>query len=274
VISRDGFEMRVSVKVVIRVRPDQAPMMVAKIGSIENLIDHVIHPMIDSSFRNQASSTEAMNFMQDRAVEQSKAEQRTQEELLKYHVECVSVLISQIILPQDLMEIQTRRVIAAQQQAMFQEQQRSEQERIATENTRAKADSQKNLVAAEIGVQVAEQTKQKTIIEAEGRARAVEVEGEAEGSRILAVGNATAEAYEKQVAAVGQANLAGIEVTKAIAAAGLKITPEIVVGGGGDGSVFSAFMAQLLNANRTALIAPPSTNGSSGQTESPAPSSI
>ncbi len=217
VISRDGFEMRVSVKVVIRVRPDQAPLMVAKIGSIENLIDHVIHPMIDSSFRNQASSTEAMNFMQDRALEQTKAEQRTQEELTKYHVECVSVLISQIILPQELMEIQTKRVIAAQQQAMFIEQQKSEQERIATENTRAKADRQIDLVAAQIGVQVAEQTKQKTIIEAEGRARAVEVEGEAEGKRIQAVGAATAEAYDKQVEAVGQFNLAGIEVTKAIA---------------------------------------------------------
>ena len=74
VISRDGFEMSVSVKVVIRVRPDQAPLMVAKIGSIENLIDHVIHPMIDSSFRNQASSSGAMNFMQDRAEEQQQAE--------------------------------------------------------------------------------------------------------------------------------------------------------------------------------------------------------
>src|SRR6185295_1460427 len=41
VISREGFEMRVGVKVVIRVRPEQAPLMVAKIGSIENLIDHV-----------------------------------------------------------------------------------------------------------------------------------------------------------------------------------------------------------------------------------------
>src|SRR6185312_688167 len=241
VISRDGFEMRVSAKGVIRVRPDQAPLMVAKIGSIENLIDHVIHPTIDSAFRNQASSTEAMNFMQDRAVEQSKAEARTQEELLKYHVECVSVLISQIILPQDLMEIQTRRVIAAQQQAMFAEQQRSEKERIATENTRAQADSQKSLVAAQIGVQVAEQTKQKTIIEAEGRSRAVELEGAADGARILAVGTATAEAYEKQVAAVGQANLAGIEVTKAVATAGLKITPDIVVGGGGGSGESSIF---------------------------------
>src|SRR5262249_49485860 len=135
IISRDGFEMRVSVKVIIRVRPDQAPLMVAKIGSIENLIDHVIHPMIDSSFRNQASSTEAMNFMQDRAVEQSKALDRARDELERYHVECVSVLISQIILPQELLQIHTSRVIAAQQQEMFIEQQRAEQTRIATENT-------------------------------------------------------------------------------------------------------------------------------------------
>jgi regulator of protease activity HflC (stomatin/prohibitin superfamily) len=269
VISKDGFEMRVSVKVVIRVRPDQAPLMVAKIGSIEKLIDNVIHPMIDSSFRNQASSTEAMNFMQDRALEQAKAEARAREELEKYHVECVSVLISQIILPQELMEIQTRRVIAAQQQAMFVEQQKAEEKRIDTENTRAKADKQPELVAAQISVQVAEQTKQETILTAEGRARAVELEGEAEGKKILAVGQATAEAYDQQVAAVGQINLAGIEVTKSIAAAGLKITPDIMVGGGGgDGgsSVFSAFIAQLLASN-SGLLPPATQNG--GQNGSP-----
>ncbi len=253
VISRDGFEMRVSVKVIMRVRPDQAPLMVAKIGSIENLIDHVIHPMIDSSFRNQASSTEAMNFMQDRAVEQAKALERAKDELEKYHVECVSVLISQIILPQELMSIQTQRVIAAQQQDMFIEQQRAEQTRIATENTRAQANRQVDLVAAQIGVQIAEQTKQKTIIEAEGNARAVELQGAAEGQKILSVGNATAEAYAKQVAAVGQLNLAAIELTKSVAGAGLKITPDIMVGGGdgaGGSSIFAAFMAQLMAGNR------------------------
>lgn len=254
VISREGFEMRVGVKVVIRVRPEQAPLMVAKIGSIENLIDHVVHPMIDSSFRNQASSSEAINFMQDRADEQAKAEARTREELEKYHVECVSVLISQIILPHELMEIHTRRVIAAQQQDMFIEQQRSEATRVDTENTRAKADKQPELVAAQISVQIAEQTKQRTILEAEGRARAVELEGAAEGQKILAIGTATAEAYEQQVAAVGQANLAGIEVTKSIAAAGLKITPDVQVSGDGVGgsNVFNAFIAQLLATNRNA----------------------
>ncbi|MGE0057977.1 MAG: SPFH domain-containing protein [Dehalococcoidia bacterium] len=249
VISRDGFEMRVSVKVVIRVRPDQAPLMVAKIGSIDNLIDHVIHPMIDSSFRNQASSTQAMNFMQDRALEQTKAETAARAELERYHCECVSVLISQIILPGELMDIQTRRVIAAQQQEMYVEQEKAERTRIATDNTRALADRQPDLVAAQIGVQIAEQNRERTVIEATGRARAVELEGEAEGRKILAIGNATAEAYDRQQEAVGQMNLAGIEVTKAIAAAGLKITPDIMVGGGGsDGgnNIFSAFIAQLL----------------------------
>jgi regulator of protease activity HflC (stomatin/prohibitin superfamily) len=268
VISRDGFEMRVSVKVVIRVRPEQAPLMVAKIGSIENLIDHVVHPMIDSSFRNQASSSEAMNFMQDRADEQAKAEARTREELEKYHVECVSVLISQIILPQELMEIHTRRVIAAQQQEMFVEQQKAEATRVDTENTRARANQQPALVEAQIGVQIAEQTRQKTIVEAEGRARAVELEGEAEGKKILAVGQATAEAYEKQVEAVGQMNLAGIEVTKSIAAAGLKITPDIMVGGGGadgGGNIFSAFLAQLMTGNRLSIEPPSNGNGSGRQ---------
>ena len=264
VISRDGFQMRVSVKVIIRVRPEQAPLMVAKIGSIGNLTDHVIHPMIDSSFRNQASSSEAMNFMQDRAVEQAKAEERARAELDKYHVECVSVLISQITLPQELMEVQTKRVIAAQQQAMYQEQQRAEQERIATENTRAQANKQLDLVAAQVGVQIAEQTRNSTIIEAEGRARAVELAGEAEGKKILAVGQATAEAYEAQKNAVGQGNLAGIEIMKTVAAANLKITPDIMVGGGGsDGnSVFSAFIAQLLASNRAAA------NGSNGASTS------
>ncbi len=259
VISRDGFEMRVSVKVVIRVRPDQAPLMVAKIGSIENLIDHVVHPMIDSSFRNQASSSEAMAFMQDRADEQAKAEARARVELEKYHVECVSVLISQIILPQELMEIHTRRVIAAQQQAMLVEQQKAEEKRIDTENTRAKANKQPELVAAQIAVQIAEQEKQQTILSAEGRARAIELEGAAEGQKILAIGQATAEAYDKQVDAVGQMNLAGIEVTKSIAMAGLKITPDILIGGsGGSGSdgtsnIFSAFIAQMMASNNGRL---------------------
>lgn len=256
VISRDGFQISVSVKVVIRVRPDQAPYMVAKIGSIENLIIHVIHPMIDSSFRNQASSTSAMNFMQDRQDEQRKAEERAKLELERYHVECVSVLICQINLPQDLMDTQTIKIIAQQQQAMYQEQQKAELTRIATEKTRAEADQQKNLVEAEIGVKIATQNKEKAIraaegegeslrLRAEGEAKGIKAKGEAEGAKILAIGEATAKAYELQNKAVGQQGVTAIEIAKQIASGNVKVTPDFLVQGGDNlGGLLSAYLTK------------------------------
>jgi len=265
VVSRDGFEISVSVKVIIRVRPDQAPYMVAKIGSIENLIMHVIHPMIDSSFRNQASSTSAMNFLQDRQEEQKKAEERARVELERYHVECVSVLICQIKLPQELMDTQTKKIIAQQQLAMYQEQQKAEGTRIATEKTRAEADQQKNLVEAEIGVKIAEQHKQKAIrfaegegesvrLRAEGEAKAIRAKGDAEGARILAIGESTARAYELQNKAVGAQGVTAIEIAKQVAAGNVKVTPDFLVQGGENlGGLLSAFLTSLMTTKTKAV---------------------
>ncbi|MBK7211735.1 MAG: hypothetical protein IPH88_00255 [Bacteroidales bacterium] len=264
VISRDGFEISVAVKVIIRVRPDQAPYMVAKIGSIDNLIQHVIHPMIDSSFRNQASSTSAMNFLQDRQDEQKKAEERARLELEKYHVECVSVLICQIRLPQELMDTQTLKIIAQQQQAMYQDQQKAEQTRIATEKTRSEAELQKSLVEAEIGVKIAEQNKQKAIrfaegeaegirIRAEGEAKGIKAKGDAEGSKILAIGEATAKAYELQNKAIGQQGVTAIEIAKQIATGNIKVTPDFLIQGDNNvGSLLSGFLTKLI-ADKVAI---------------------
>jgi uncharacterized membrane protein YqiK len=268
VISRDGFEISVSVKVIIRVRPDQAPYMVSKIGSIDNLIQHVIHPMIDSSFRNQASSTSAMNFMQDRQEEQKKAEDRARLELEKYHVECVSVLICQIMLPQELMDTQTMKIIAQQQQAMYQEQQKAESTRIATEKTRAEAEQQKNLVEAEIGVKIAEQNKVKAIrfaegeaesirLRAEGEAKGIKAKGDAEGSKILAIGESTAKAYELQNKAVGQQGVTAIEIAKQIASGNIKVTPDFLVQGNENlGGLLSAYLTNLIAPKKEEKIFP------------------
>ena len=251
----------------IRIRPDQAPYMVAKIGSIDNLISHVIHPMIDSSFRNQASSTSAMNFLQDRQDEQRKAEERARLELEKYHVECVSVLICQITLPQDLMDTQTKKIIAQQQKAMYEDQQKAEQSRIATEKTRAEADQQKNLVEAEIGVKIAEQNKMKAIrfaegeaesirLKAEGQAKGIRATGEAEGSKILAMGEATAKAYTMQIKAMGQQGVTSIEIAKQIAAGNIKVTPDFLVQGGDNlGGLLSAFLTNLVSGRQAEMTA-------------------
>ena len=249
VISKDGFPIQVAVKVVIRVRPDQAPYMVAKVGSIDNLIQHVIHPMIDSSFRNQASTASAMNFLQSRSEEQTKAESRARADLERYHVECVSVLICQIRLPEDLMQTQTKRIIAEQQQEMYKMEQKSQAERTEMEKMRATADQQPTLVASEIAVKVAAQKKTEMITLAEGSAEAKALEGVGEGkrlkaigdgeaSKIAAIGEATAQAYSKQQAAIGEEAIKQIKIVELIAAAiengNIKIVPDVLVTGGGN----------------------------------------
>jgi regulator of protease activity HflC (stomatin/prohibitin superfamily) len=260
IVSKDGFEMTVEVKVILRVQPEQAPHMVARIGTIENLIEHVVHPLIDSSFRNQASSSEAMKFMQDRHDEQSKAEDHVMNELTKYHVECVSVLICQIKLPERLMETMTNKVVANQQMSMYDAQQETEGRRREMEKTKAQADLQPSLVKAEIDVQIATQQKQQAIILAEGKGQSIKLEqegiaagveavGKAEGEKIRAIGQATAEAYSKQAQALGQQPLSIIEIMKQVSEGKVKITPDIVVSGNGDGgsnNVLSAFIASMM----------------------------
>lgn len=270
IISKDGFPIEVSVKVIIRVRPEQAPYMVAKIGSIENLVQHVIHPMIDSSFRNQASSTSAMSFMQDRQEEQRKAEERARSELEKYHVECVSVLICQINLPQELMDTQTKRIIAQQQQEMYRAEGDAQVERATTMKKKAQADMQPKLVEAEIGVQIAEQSKKNTVIaaeaegeskrlNAEGQARGIKAIGDAEASKILAIGKSTAEAYQLQNAAIGGAGVTAIEIAKQIAQGNVKITPDLLVqGGDSSGGLLSTYLAQLVLAGQKKIPEPAS----------------
>lgn len=249
VISKDGFEILVGVKVVIRVQPEQAPYMVARIGSIENLITNVIHPLIDSSFRNQASSAAAMEFMQDRHDQQEQALQRAIRELSNYHVEVLSVLICQIGLPADLMETQTNKVISDQQQSMYNQQKLAEEQRIMMQKTKAQADKQADLVAAEINVQIAEQRKAEAIVLAEGESTKRKLEGEGEAAKILAIGQATAEAYNLTKAAVGAEGLVAIETMKLISAGNVNITPQIMVGK--DGSLVDVVLANMLQAKQT-----------------------
>ena len=130
VISKDGFTMQLEVRVVFRVKPEDAPFMVAKIGGIDRLIQNVMHPLIDSIFRNQASESSAMAYLQNRHEEQERAEARVRAHLLKYHVDVVNVLICHIHLPEELMKTQTEKILAEQRQNMFNAQREAEEKRI------------------------------------------------------------------------------------------------------------------------------------------------
>ena len=270
IVSKDGFEMMVEVKVIIRILPEEAAQMLARIGTVKNLIENVIHPLIDSSFRNQASSTEAMQFLQHRHEEQCKAKNHVAAELEKYHVECVNVLICQIQLPDSLMNTLTSKVVASQQMAMYDAQEEAQGRRKEMERTKAQADMQPTLVKAELDVKIADQQKQQQIILAEAKSQSTRLEQEgiaagvksvgfAEAEKIAAVGEATAKAYDQQVSALGKDALSLIEVVQKIADAKIKITPDVLVqgaqaGAGGAHSVLdilSGLLAKNLNDRST-----------------------
>ncbi len=237
VISKDGFTMQLEVRVVFRVKPEDAPFMVAKIGGIERLIQNVMHPLIDSIFRNQASESSAMAYLQNRHEEQERAEARVRAHLLKYHVDVVNVLICHIHLPEELMKTQTEKILAEQRQNMYNAQREAEEKRIQLEKTKSQADNQKDLMAATVGVEIAGKRSEQRKAEADGEAHYILQTGKAEAEKVRLMGEAQGVAYHEQVNALGAQGVALIETLKVIGEKGVRITPDVMASGGsGDGA--------------------------------------
>ena len=236
VISKDGFTMQLEVRVVFRVKPEDAPFMVAKIGGIERLIQNVMHPLIDSIFRNQASESSAMAYLQNRHEEQERAEARVRAHLLKYHVDVVNVLICHIHLPEELMKTQTEKILAEQRQNMYNAQREAEEKRIQLEKTKAHADNQKDLMAATVGVEISIKRSEQRKAEGEGEAHYILQTGKAEAEKVRLMGEAQGVAYHEQVNALGAQGVALVETLRVIGEKGVRITPDVMAtGGSGEG---------------------------------------
>jgi uncharacterized membrane protein YqiK len=233
VISKDGFTMQLEVRVVFRVKPEDAPFMVAKIGDVTRLIQNVMHPLIDSIFRNQASESSAMAYLQNRHEEQERAEARVRMHLLKYHVDVVNVLICHIRLPEELMKTQTEKILAEQRQNMYDAQREAEVKRIELERTSSQADNQKSLMEATVGVDIAGKRSEQRKKEAEGEAYYISETGKAEAEKMRLIGEAQGVAYKEQVNALGANGVAIVETLKVIGEKGVRITPDIMASGGG-----------------------------------------
>src|SRR5919199_67252 len=237
VISKDGFTMQLEVRVVFRVKPEDAPFMVAKIGGIDRLIQNVMHPLIDSIFRNQASESSAMAYLQNRHEEQERAEARVRAHLLKYHVDVVNVLICHIHLPEELMKTQTEKILAEQRQNMYNAQREAEEKRIQLEKTKSNADNQRDLMAETVGVEISSRRAEQRKAEAEGEAHYILATGKAEAEKVRLMGEAQGVAYREQVNALGAQGVALVETLKVIGEKGVRITPDILASGGtGDGA--------------------------------------
>ena len=166
--SKDGFQLEVEVRLIIRIPPVNAPYVIARFGTVTNLIEQVAHPLIDSSFRNEAGDRAAMDFVHSRSTIQSAALEKVRKEFTSYHVEVQGLLIAYIKVDEKLLETQTRKEIAVQQQQQYEQEAKAQERRIAVAEKTARADKQVDVITAKLSIDIATDKAEAFRREAEG----------------------------------------------------------------------------------------------------------
>ena len=275
--SSDGFTFNLDVSQIIHVPRNDAPRVIARFGSMANLVTQVLEPTIGNYFRNAAQSSDVIDFLKSRQQRQEDAKQKIGAALQEYNVGAVDTLIGDITPPDALMKTLTDRKIAEQEKVTYDTQRLAEDTRKDLEQSKALATTQARVVDAERSVAIAEFNAKATVKKAEGDALSKTINakadaevlttvGAAEGTKVTAVGQAEARVIQLKTDAVGQSNYAMIEVGRALASSGFKLVPDVVAGSGNEGAssgIINVLMAGMLKDALGAKGASPAAAGPS-----------
>lgn len=246
--SKDGFTLEADVRMIIRVRPQHASFIIARFGSVPNLIEQIVHPLIDSSFRNNAGEKKAIEFIQSRTELQKEAIERAREEFEKYYVEAQNLLISYIKVDPTLLKTQTDKEIALQQREQFQEQARAQEENIVVQEKTARAAKQKDVIDAKLSKDIEADRADAARRKAEGIRDSTMYEADGKAYENRETGKGIADAYKAQAEVIGADKLALIKVIEQVSSGKVKIVPDFLIQGGGEqsGNLFNAWMANMV----------------------------
>ena len=258
--SKDGFSFSLDVSQIIHIGMKNAPRVISRVGSMQNLVDHVLQPTVGNYFRNSAQEVTVLDFLWARSERQREAFHNIRKAVEAYDVECIDTLIGDIAPPADLMKTQTDRKIAAELQRTYDAQREAEVQRQTLERETAVANLQSEVVRSEQMVRIAQQNAlaaaesakgeaNATRLRAEGAAAAVRMAGEGEAASVRAVGAAKAEAYRQGIEAVGAAGYTAMQMASILGENKVKLVPDIAVSGDG-GGLANAMIARLLTTDK------------------------
>ena len=219
--SKDGFAFNLDVAQIIHVGALDAPKVISRVGSMQNLVDHVLQPIVGNYFRNAAQYYTVLDFLIARSDRQTEAAQHIRTALDLYNVEAVDTLIGEISPPEALMATLTDRKIAEEQRKTYEVQQDAQTQRQQLVRETALADIQQQVVKAEQGVSIA-------ALEADARIK--QAGGEAESIRVT--GAARAETYRLGGQALGARGYTALQLMQLVGEHDVRITPDVAVSGG------------------------------------------
>lgn len=277
--SSDGFTFNLDVSQIIHVPRNDAPKVIARFGTMANLVTQVLEPTIGNYFRNAAQTSDVIEFLKGRTARQKEAKDSIQAALVEYNVNAIDTLIGDITPPEALMKTLTDRKIAEQEQVTYKTQQLAEETRKDLQQAKAMADTQARVVDAERSVSIADfaaqaQVKQaqgsgqsKTITaeadarvrnisaEAEARAKTINAEadakvvitvGNADAERARAVGTAEADVIKMKISSMESGNYAAVQIAQALATNHVKLVPDIVAGSSDQNGLINVLLAKML----------------------------
>src|SRR2546430_9729900 len=212
--SREGFVFSIDLQVQIHVPDTKAPKVISMVGSMQNLVNEVLQAAVGNHFRNTLQALEAVRFIETRDAVQLAAMEAISRYLSAYEVETRGVYIQDVTFPEELVSVLTRREIANQEKATYEQQKDAQTIRIDLEKARGTADMQAALAQAQVSVDINIAKANARKAEADGEAKYVELTGAAEGSRrraiglgdaaaTLALGLARAQRYDAQIRSLG-----------------------------------------------------------------------
>jgi uncharacterized membrane protein YqiK len=201
---------------------------------MQNLVDHVLQPIVGNYFRNAAQAYTVLDFLSARAERQREAADYIRQAIQSYDVQAIDTLIGDINPPPALMQTLTDRKIAEEQRKTFEVQEAAQKQRQQLVRETEMADIQQQVVQAEQGVRISE---------LQATARVKQATGEAESVRL--VGQGKADAYRAGVQALGPDGYTALQLMQLVGDGQVRIVPDVAVSGAGGAGLAEALLALL-----------------------------
>jgi uncharacterized membrane protein YqiK len=231
--SKDGFAFNLDVAQIIHVGALDAPKVISRVGSMQNLVDHVLQPIVGNYFRNSAQDYTVLDFLSARSHRQVEAASHIRGALAAYDVQAIDTLIGDIHPPGELMQTQTDRKIAEEQRKTYEVQEAAQKQRQQLVRQTSLAEIQNQVVASEQGVTIAELQANASVKQATGEAESIRLRALGEAEAIRATGQAKAEAYRVGVEALGAQGYTVMQLMQIVGERNVRIVPDVAVSGTG-----------------------------------------
>jgi uncharacterized membrane protein YqiK len=259
--SKDGFAFQLDVAQIIHVGALDAPKVISRVGSMQNLVDHVLQPIVGNYFRNSAQDYTVLDFLGARSHRQTEAAAHIRTALNAYDVQAIDTLIGDIDPPAALMQTQTDRKIAEEQRKTYEVQEAAQTQRQQLVRQTSLADIQQQVVGAEQGVNIAELKANASIKQATGDAESTRLRALGESEAIRATGDAKAAAYRAGVEALGTQSYTVMQLMQTVGERNVRIVPDVAVtGAGGTPGMVDGLIGLMLRQQTTEAPVPAKQN--------------